>query len=94
MQFNAVISLIKSNNFPEAKALLDELLKNSEFKNPRDQGLLASVQAYLFIKDKKYQEALDCLKLDDDMQDVRNVLLQSHLLLALKKQKESIINLV
>ena len=91
MQFNAIISFIKSNNFEEAKALLNESVSMPQFQSESYQSLLASVQAYLHIKEKKYQEALDCLQSDGE--DVRTILLKSHLLLALKKQKEAIVNL-
>ena len=61
MQFNAIISFIKSNNLEEAKALLNESVSMPQFKSESYQSSLASVQAYLHIKEKKYQEALDCL---------------------------------
>lgn len=93
MQFNTIISLIKSNSIKEAQTQLDETIKKAEFKSHKDQSLLGSVKAYLFIKDKKYQEALDCLK-SDQMEDMRTVLLKSHLLLALKQQKKAIVCLV
>ena len=54
MQFNAIMSLIKSNSMDEAKSLLEQSFSKPEFKNSQNQNLLASVQAYIFIKDKKY----------------------------------------
>ena len=92
MQFNAIISLIKSNNFEEAKTMLKESLSKPQFQNATYEGLLASVQAYFYVKEKKFQEALDCLEADSE--DVRTILLKSHLLLALKKQKLAILNLI
>jgi len=84
MQLNAIISLIKSNSFEEAKTLLNQTWKQPEFKNHKDQSILNSIQAYIFIKDKKYEEALESLQ-SGDQNDVRIVLLKSHLLLALKR---------
>lgn len=72
--------------------LLKESVNKKEFSSQNYQSLLASVQAYFHIKEKKYQEALDCL--ESESEDVRTILLKSHLLLALKKQKEAITNLI
>ena len=55
------------------------------------------MQAYFFLKDKKYEEALQIFeKTSDDklFGDVRLTLLKTQILFQMKKQKEAITNLI
>ena len=92
MYLNAIISLIKSNAFDEAKQMLDKAKKQSSFSSVADQSNLRTLEVYFFIKDKKYEEGLKTLQNQEST--VETAFLRAHLLLALKKQKDSILELV
>ena len=92
MTLNAIISLIKSNAFDEAKQMLDKAKKQSSFSSVADQSNLRTLEVYFFTKDKKYEEGLKILQ--NQEATAETVFLRAHLLLALKKQKESILELV
>ena len=92
MYLNAIISLIKSNAFEDAKKMLDKAKKQAHFSSLSDQSTLKMLEVYFFIREKKLQEGLDALaKLE---QNVETIFLRAHLLLGLKKQKESILELI
>lgn len=92
MYLNAIISLIKSNAFEDAKKMLDKAKKQPHFSSLSDQSTLKMLEVYFFIKEKQLQEGLDALaKLE---QNVETIFLRAHLLLGLKKQKESIQELI
>lgn len=65
MQFNAIISLIKSNSFDEAIAMLKKTKGQPEFKNEKDQAIFRTLQVYFLLKDKKYKEALELVPITD-----------------------------
>ena len=54
MQFNAIISMIKSNSFEEAKQMLQKARKEPQFSSVEDQALFKTLQVYFLTKDKKY----------------------------------------
>ena len=87
MQFNAIISLIKSNSFEEAKNMLEKSKKQTQFQNEEDQTMMKSIEVYFLTKDKKYQDALDLLP---EATDAQSAFLRAHLFLSLKKQKECV----
>ena len=91
MQFNAIISLIKSNSFDEAKNMLEKTRKQPQFQSLQDQALFKTLQVYFLTKDKKYQEALDLVPSSNDAQ---TTFLRAHLFLQLKKQKECVNELI
>lgn len=91
MQINAIISLIKSNTFDEAKALLDKTRKQPHLANSEKfQSIFRGLQVFFLIKDKKVDEALKLINTDD----VYSVLLKAQLLLNSKRQKECVIELI
>mmetsp|Transcript_34683 Transcript_34683/g.53160 ORF Transcript_34683/g.53160 Transcript_34683/m.53160 type:complete len:438 (-) Transcript_34683:20-1333(-) len=93
LQVNAVISLIKSNSFDEARAMLDKIKKQPHFQKSQSlTSLCQSIKVYLLVKDKKYEEALGEIK--TDVQDFKTVFLKAYLLLSLKKQKDCVHELV
>lgn len=59
MQVNVVISMIKSNMFDEAKAMLKNIRKQPEYANSTEfQTVFDNLDVFFLVKDKKYQEAL------------------------------------
>ena len=66
MQINAIISLIKSNTFDEAKNLLEKTRKQPHFANSEKfQSIFRGLQVFFLIKDKKIDESLSLITSDD-----------------------------
>ena len=91
MQFNAIISLIKSNSNDEAKAMLKKTRSQPEFQNEKDQAIFRTLEVYFLLKDKKYSEALELVPSNEDSQ---SAFMRAHLLLSLKKHKECVLELI
>ena len=67
MHFNAIISLIKSNSFEEAKDMLKQSMDKAEFQNEKDQATFKTLEVYFLLKDKKYAEALELVPGDKNI---------------------------
>ena len=91
MHFNAIISLIKSNSFDEAKDMLDKTMNQPEFLHEKDQSTFRTLQIYFLLKDKKYGEALEFVPKSAYAQ---SAFMRAHLFLQLKKHKECILELI
>ena len=92
MQVNAILSLIKSNTFDEAKALLEKTRKQPHFQQSENyQSIFRALQAFFLIKDKKFVEALEVIPKGGNVHDA---LMRAQLHLTLKQQKECVIELV
>lgn len=91
MQVNAIISLVKSNSFEEAKSLLVKTMKQPQFVDqPKFASIFTTLQVLFLIKEKKIDEALKIVT----GKDVYSVLLKVQLLLDAKRQKECVTTLI
>lgn len=85
MEINAIVSLLLSHQFAEARTLWRSI--KGENKHPAMRG----IGVYFHLKDKKYEEALNLLSGEEDM---FSIFLRSQILLADKKPLEALVNLV
>jgi predicted negative regulator of RcsB-dependent stress response len=86
MEVNAIVALFRSHQFDLARQQWEKTANNT--KAPALRG----IGAYFYLKDKKYDEALELIKAESN--DTFTVFLRSHILLAQKKPKEAIENLM
>ena len=84
MEVNAIVSLLLSHQFDEARALWRKIRAENKHQ------ALKGIGVYFSLKDKKFDEALALL---DGEQDIYAVFLRSQILLSDKKPKQALVNL-
>lgn len=87
MEVNAIVALLRSHQFELAREQWDKTDKNTVMP------ALKGIGAYFYLKDKKYEEALQMIT-KAEQNDTFTIFLRSHILLAMKKPKEAIMNLI
>ena len=82
MEVNAIVALLRSHQF--------ELARQQWEKTDKRTPALKGIGAYFYLKDKKYEEALKLIEVTDTF----TCFLRSHILLAMKRPKDAIQNLI
>jgi hypothetical protein len=90
MQVNAAISLIKSNNFEQARKLISNLQNGEQINLEFHAATLNSLEVYILVKEKKLEEALK-VKMGTTL---REAFIRAQLYLQLKKPLESLQSLI
>ena len=85
MEVNAIVALLRSHQFEQAREQWEKTAKRT--MTPALRG----IGAYFYLKVKKYEEAL---KLIESSDDTFSVFLRAHILLATKRSKDAIAHLI